>query len=63
MNALEPPASVLSKLGSIAVHAEELFSKDGHNFDKIALQSLIEDEEVQVWLFSMTELAMLPVKR
>lgn len=55
------PISLLVKLGSIAVHADEFLSPKGHDFDKIALQQLLIDPEVVEWLKSMK--TMLPVKR
>lgn len=60
---LKPNASVLSKLGSIAVHADEMMSTDGHVFDKYAMQQLIDDPEVKEWIASMDKLAYLPKKR
>jgi preprotein translocase subunit YajC len=56
-------ASLLVKLGSIAVHADEMMSPQGHMVDKYALKTLLEDKEVTEWLASMNKLAMLPVKR
>lgn len=61
--ALKPSATVLAKLGSIAVHAEEMLSPLGHGFDKIALQSVLADPEVVEWLDGMRKLALLPEKR
>ena len=60
---LHPSPSLLSKLGSIIVHVEELTSGSGHPFDKISFLMLIEDEEVKRWLKEMDELALLPKKR
>ena len=60
---LSPPASILCKLGSIAVHAEELLSPSGHDFDRAALQTLFDDPEVKEWLKQMDMLAMIPRKR
>ncbi len=60
---LNPGPSLLCKLGSIIVHAEELASPDGHTFDRIALQSLLNDQEVKEWLAQMNAAAMLPRKR
>jgi hypothetical protein len=60
---LQPSVALLVKLGSIAVHAEELLSPQGHQFDRAALQTLFEDQEVKAWIAQMTEMAMLPVKR
>lgn len=60
---LKPPASLLCKLGSIAVHVEEMLSNDGHEFDKVAVEALLKDYEVVEWLGGMTDLAMLPLKR
>jgi hypothetical protein len=58
-----PNAALLAKLGSAIVHAEEMLEPLGHGFDKIALQSVIADPEVQEWLDAMRALALLPVKR
>ena len=60
---LNPTPSLLCKLGSIAVHVEEMFSVTGHGFDRAAIEGLIRDSEVQEWLKLMDELAMLPRKR
>jgi hypothetical protein len=59
----KPKLSVLVKLGSIAVHAEEFISDGGHQFDKIALESLLTDPEVVEWLKQMNKMALLPRKR
>lgn len=63
MNMLTPSPALLCKLGSIAVHADELTSDDGHQFDRVALQSLIADPEVREWIAAMGAAAMVPVKR
>ena len=60
---LAPMPSLLAKLGSIAVHADEMLSADGHPFDKTALQSLLHDPEVANWLKQMGAAAMVPKKR
>lgn len=60
---LNPPITVLIKLGSIAVHADELISPKGHEFDKIALMSLLSDPELIRWLEEMDKMAFLPKKR
>lgn len=63
MNILNPSASLLCKLASIAVHSDEMLSAAGHEFDRIALQSAIDDPEVRAWLAAMTESGMAPLKR
>lgn len=61
---LKPTASVLSKLGSIVVHLEEMMDQSkGHPFDKIALDQLLKDPELIEWLEQMQKYALLPVKR
>jgi hypothetical protein len=60
---LKPPITLLVKLGSIAVHAQELLSPDGHQFDKIALESALRDPEVVAWLKEMDAAAMVPKVR
>lgn len=61
--ALRPAASLLCKLGSIAVHSQELLSEDGHAFDRTALDTLMNDPEVKAWLKIMDSLALIPKKR
>lgn len=63
MNTLKPPTSLLVKLGSIAIHADEGLSDRGHEFDIIALKRLLQDEEVVEWLRLMDTLALIPKKR
>lgn len=68
---LHPPLSLLVKLGSIAVHCEELLTPPrldkkrghvgGHGFDKIATEQLLNDPEVKAWIKAMG--AFLPKKR
>lgn len=60
---LKPGAALLCKLGSIAVHVEEMLSAKGHSFDRVALTTLLEDAEVKRWLQLMDGMAMLPKKR
>lgn len=50
------------KLASIVVHLEEFLSKDGHDFDRGALEGLVGDFEVQCFLEDMDPV-YLPVKR
>lgn len=57
----EISASLVSKLASVVVHADEMLSPSGHHFDKTALQQACRDPEVQAWLDSLGPLA--PVKR
>jgi hypothetical protein len=60
---LQPPASLLVKLGSIARHVEELRSPDGHGFDERAIDALLADPEVRDWMAAADGLALLPVRR
>lgn len=60
---LAPPATTLIKLGSLAVHIEELLSPGGHEVDRSAIEGLLADEEVRSWLKGMDDMAFLPVKR
>lgn len=63
MNSLSLAISVIVKLGSIAVHAEEMLSAKGHEFDISVLESLLNDPEIKEWIGEMNKLALLPVKR
>lgn len=59
----KPSLGLLVKLGSIAVHAEEIISPHRHSFDIDAIQSLLDDAEVREWIACMSKAALLPVKR
>ena len=62
--ALCPPASLLCKLASVVVHAQEgLDPKKGHPFDTTAFLGVLNDPEVQAWIAAMTKLGMAPVRR
>lgn len=66
---LKPPLTLLIKLGSIAVHADEMndygFNPQEHAFvfDRGAMVTLLQDPEVKEWIASMTKLAFVPQKR
>ncbi len=60
---LKPPITILIKLGSITVHVDEMLSAHGHDFDRIAIESLLSDPELVEWLKQMTSLALLPLNR
>lgn len=60
---VNPPLSLLIKLGSIAVHVEEMLSPGGHEFDKASIESLLSDPEVKEWIKGMSDLAFMPQKR
>lgn len=60
---LTPSPALLCKLASIAVHADEMISANGHEFDRVALQSGLWDRDVQDWIGQMTAAGMAPVKR
>ena len=62
-NPLTPDPVLFCKLGSIIVHAEELLSPDGHQFDKITFDQLMRDPAVVQWLADMRKMALLPEKR
>lgn len=60
---LKPSSRLLSKLGSIAIHVDEMFSITGHQFDREIIKSLLADSEVMAWIEQMDAMAMLPKKR
>ena len=62
-NPLKPTPALLVKLGSVAVHVEEMLSLKGHELDRYALMTLLGDQEVKQWIEQMNAMAMLPVKR
>lgn len=60
---MRPSIPLLCKLGSIAVHAEEMLSTDFHEFDAVALKALLDDADVKQWIKGMDKLALIPKKR
>jgi hypothetical protein len=66
---IEPSLSLLCKLGSIVVHADEATEPDAsgnlitvkRHFDIAALRALLDDPEVKDWIKGMG--ALLPLKR
>jgi hypothetical protein len=60
---LKPSLTVLVKLGSIVVHAEEIISPNRHQFDISAMQTLLDDPEIKEWIAAMDKKAFLPRKR
>lgn len=62
-NPLKPKPALLCKLGSIIVHTQESRGPHGHEFDVVALRTLLDDPEVIAWMGAMNALAMLPLPR
>lgn len=59
----KPTLSLLCKLASIAVHADEMLSPGGHQFDKIAITSVLNDPEVKEFIALMAKNSLVPLKR
>lgn len=59
----EPSTGVAIKLASIAAHVREAGGEDGHAFDVLAAQSLLNDPEVVEYLDVLDKLALLPRAR
>lgn len=56
--------SLAVKLGSLAVHIDEyLFSGGGHDVDKSAIRTLLDDPEVRNHLDILQSYSLLPVRR
>ncbi len=60
---LKPDRALLAKLGSMAVHLDEFRGEGGVQEDYAAATSILDDPQVYEWLYDMTELCLLPVKR
>lgn len=59
----DPGLKVLVKLASIAVHVEEYLSPDGHPFDRVALEQLLKEEDLQAYMGELAKAGFLPVTR
>lgn len=62
-NPLQPPPSLLAKVGSIVTHLDEADGTDSHPFDWVALRGLLADPEVIEWVAAMRAIAMVSVPR
>lgn len=51
------------KLASIAVHADELTSPGGHDFDNKTIRSLLTDPDVAAFMADLDKAGFLPKKR
>ncbi len=58
-----PTPEVAVALASIAVHAREALSPNGHHHDLAAVNGLVEMPNVQAYLAELDALALLPVVR
>ena len=63
VDTFNPPLGLLRKIGSIVVHADELTGTRGHQFDSVAIRSLLAERDVQDWLAGMEAAGLIPVKR
>ena len=61
MTAQNPSLTLLCKLGSIVVHADEALSVGGSPYDIEAIKPLLTDPEVKQWIADMG--VLLPQKR
>jgi hypothetical protein len=51
------------KLASIAAHAQELISPGGHPADATAIEGLLQDPEVKLYMDELRGKALLPEPR
>lgn len=63
LDPLNPSLALLAKLGSLVVHIEEYMSPTGHDFDRQAILTGLQDDDLQSWLDQMTMLQFVPVRR
>lgn len=63
LNLHQPSVSLLTKLGTIIVHLEEMLNHTGHPYDLVTLTSLYADPEIQEWRKAMEKQSLLPLKR
>jgi hypothetical protein len=58
-----PSVSLLVKIGSALVHAQEFIGKDGDLFDLHALHVALDDPDVKAWIEEGIDKALLPLRR
>jgi hypothetical protein len=58
---------LLAKLGSLAVHIEEVLEETGlggaHPFDVAAIKTCLDDPELKKWIAEMSAAGLVPQKR
>lgn len=57
-----PPADVVIQLASLVVHADEATAPGSHEFDAIAIRSIVDNPSVKAWLETVPDV-LLPQKR
>lgn len=57
------PLALAVKLASLAVHADELLSPAGHEFDRAALAGLLQDPEVAAFVEALEAAGLTPRRR
>jgi len=55
--------SLQCKIGSLIVHAKEVFSAKRHPFDKLEFDRLLNDPEVIRWMEELDRDGLLPKER
>lgn len=64
LRALAPPDAMTTvALASIAVHAEEYLSPEGHTADLVAIQGLLALPYVRAYLDEMRKRSLVPERR
>jgi hypothetical protein len=63
MDPLKPSAALLCKIVSVVVHADEMREPGAHDFDRVALNTAIDQPDVKEWIEAMTKAGYAPVKR
>ena len=58
-----PSLTLLVKLGSLIVHADEAFGVDGRQLDVDVFKHAMKDQEVQAWIKEGVGMSFLPRKR
>lgn len=63
MDPLNPPATVLAKVGSVVRHLQEAMGDTGMALDVAVAERLLEDPELEAWLEEMDKLGLIPAMR
>lgn len=60
---MELKLSLIVKLASIIVHADEATSPNGHELDRQTIQALLTDPDVAELMETLNNMGLLPLKR
>ena len=60
---MDIPITLVAKLGSLVVHVQEYLSRNSNPVDRSAIETIINDPEINAWVKELEKDALVAVKR